>query len=218
MTPILSILTPAIFSRVFEGLDFLEAQRGHVFYLAENIKDQIGTLPVEHLIVCDNRARSVGLKRQACLDIARGDYIAFVDDDDKIAPTYVEKILSAITETNADVITFDQRAVVNGEEAIVNFDISNADEPFTGTTGNQEPGTVKRNLWHVCVWKRELVKDCLFPDHSYGEDLEWSLQARARVKTHHHIDAVLHEYHHSSASTAAPPPGTTGNPEPGTGN
>lgn len=187
-TPILSILTPAIWSRVGQASRLEHTIRNH---------DEGGK--VEHITVFDNCKRSVGLKRQACLDIARGEYIAFVDDDDEIAPDYVSKILDAIETTRADVITFDQRAHVNHQSARVNFDLANGDNPFIADT------VVKRGAWHVNVWKRELVKDCVFPDNSYGEDLVWSLQARNRVKTHHHIDAILHEYHHSAETTAAPP-------------
>lgn len=208
--PLLSILTPAIWSRVGQASALEHAIRNQTGQNAAAVYYE----QVEHLTVFDNRARSVGLKRQACLDSARGEYIAFVDDDDKISSDYVSQILAAIEATHADVITFDQRAVVNGESAIVNFDLTNGDNPFTGIPQSPAPNPqhlprIKRGAWHVNVWKRELVKDCIFPDSSYGEDLVWSLQARQRVKTHHHIDAVLHEYHHSTATTAAPPPLTS---------
>jgi glycosyltransferase involved in cell wall biosynthesis len=36
-------------------------------------------------VLFDNRARSIGAKRQALADIARGKYIAFCDDDDDVA-------------------------------------------------------------------------------------------------------------------------------------
>jgi|688.fasta_scaffold02660_8 glycosyltransferase involved in cell wall biosynthesis len=183
-TPKLSILTPAIWSRTPPRYDHPD---------------------IEHLVVFDNRRRSIGLKRQACLDIARGDYIAFVDDDDAITDDYLEEILAAIETTQADVITFDQLAVVNGEHARINMAHGQADEAFIGSPSATDCPVVKRGAWHVCVWKRELVKDCLFPDSNYGEDLVWAQQARTRVRTHHHIPRVLHEYHHSTATTAAPP-------------
>jgi hypothetical protein len=185
MNPTLSILTPAIWNR--ESAKFL----------ADAISEQIGSAPVEHLALFDNRARSIGAKRQALVDIARGEYIAFVDDDDDISPDYVERLLKA-TKTGADVITFRQRAIYNGMESEVHFGINNQDGPFN-------PGGITlRAPWHVCAWKRERVQGCLFSESNYGEDLAWCLQARRRARTAHHIDAVLHTYRHDAATTAAP--------------
>jgi hypothetical protein len=188
--PILSILTPTIRGR--------ESQ---VTALQEKIESQIGTqygVPmVEHLTFSDNRARSIGAKRQALVDIARGKYIAFCDDDDDVSGDYVSRLLAA-AESNADVITFRQRAIYNGLESEVHFGINNQDGPFT-------PGGITlRAPWHVCAWKRERVADCLFAESNYGEDLVWCHQARKRIRTGHHIDAVLHAYRHDAATTAAP--------------
>jgi glycosyltransferase involved in cell wall biosynthesis len=185
MNPTLSILTPAIWNR------------DSAKFLAAAISEQIGNSPVEHLVLFDNRARSIGAKRQALVDIARGKYIAFVDDDDDVSGDYVERLLAAL-ETNADVITFKQRAIYNGLESEVHFGINNQDGPFA-------PGGITlRAPWHVCAWRRERVADCLFAESNYGEDLVWCHQARKRIRTGHHIDAVLHTYRHDAKTTAAP--------------
>jgi len=183
MNPKLSILTPAIWRRIGQ---------------AKNIADQIDKHPnVEHVIVLDNMTRSVGLKRQACLDAALGDYIMFCDDDDEITDETIPLILEAIRR-NPDVITFKQHATYNGKESEVVFGLNNVDGPFVAG------GQTLRAPWHVCAWKRELVADCLFPDINYGEDRIWSEQARRRVRTSCHIDRVLHRYIHNAATTAAP--------------
>ena len=73
----LSILTPTIRGR-----------ENQLSILLEKIESQItkcGTNQIEHLVLLDNRMRSIGAKRQALVDIARGDFIAFVDDDDDIS-------------------------------------------------------------------------------------------------------------------------------------
>jgi glycosyltransferase involved in cell wall biosynthesis len=190
MNPILSILTPSIPSRIQRlGMDCQ--------WLMSQLSEQIGGLPVEHLVLCDNRARSIGAKRQALVDIARGEYIAFVDDDDDVSDDYVARLLGA-TKTGADVITFRQQAIYNGLESEVHFGINNQDGPFN-------PGGITlRAPWHVCAWKRERVQGCLFSESNYGEDLAWCLQARRRARTAHHIDAVLHTYRHDASTTAAP--------------
>ena len=154
---------------------------------------------VEHLALCDNRARSIGAKRQALVDIARGDYVAFVDDDDDISDDYVSSLLTAIG-SKPDVVTFRQLAIYNGAESEVVFGISNQDGGFN-------PGGITlRSPWHVCAWNRQVVAGCQFGDSNYGEDLVWCKQARKRVKTATHIDRVLHTYRHDAALTSAPEP------------
>ena len=204
MKPTLSILTPTIPGRERK----LQA-------LQRRIEEQIGEQAVEHLILSDNRTRTIGAKRQALLDIARGQYIAFVDDDDDIADTYVAELLTAI-ETGADVITFRQQAIYNGLESEIHFGLNNQDEAFN-------PGGVTlRAPWHICAWKRERVDECLFGESNYGEDKVWCLQARKRIRTGYHIDSVIHTYRHDAATTAAPEPSRqgfdfrpiSGNPQP----
>lgn len=182
----LSILTPTIPGR--------ESQ---LAALQSKIRIQPGGDHIEHLVLCDNRARSIGAKRQALVDIARGDYIAFVDDDDDISDNYLAEILNA-TQTGAGVITFRQRAIYNGLESEVHFGIKHQDEPF------QPGGVTLRAPWHVCAWKRDLVAGCLFGESNYGEDLIWCKQARLRVKTGYNIPKILHTYRHDAATTAAP--------------
>jgi glycosyltransferase involved in cell wall biosynthesis len=182
----LSILTPTIQSR-----------KEQLSKLSEKIAKQSDDLAVEHLSFADNRTRTIGAKRQSLLDIARGEYIAFVDDDDDIEPDYVSEILAAIQQ-GPDVITFEQNSYYNGAFSKVIFGLNNRDEPF------QPNGITLRAPWHVCVWKRELVKTCQFGESNYGEDIIWSRQARARIKTSLHIDKTLCTYRHDAALTAAP--------------
>jgi glycosyltransferase involved in cell wall biosynthesis len=186
MKPLLSILTPTIPGREKQVAD-----------LALKIQSQIGDLPVEHLALSDNRSRTIGAKRQSLVDIARGKYIAFVDDDDDISSDYVSCLLDAI-QTGADVITFRQLAIYNGLESEIVFGMNNQDEPFN-------PGGITlRAPWHVCAWRREAVADCLFSESNYGEDLVWCKQARLHAKTGFHIDRILHTYRHDATTTAAP--------------
>ena len=188
----LSILTPSIPTRLHK-----------VGKLASEIQQQIRSHQaegeVEHLIFTDNRARSIGAKRQALVDIARGEYVAFVDDDDWIRPEYVSELLRGIS-SGADVVTFRQEAVVNGKKSTVHFELGK------GNQGFNPGGITQRDAWHVCAWKRSKVKNCRFLENNYGEDEVWNVQARQKVRTTYHVPQVLMEYHHDEAETAAPAP------------
>jgi glycosyltransferase involved in cell wall biosynthesis len=189
---ILSILTPTIRGRE-EQLQALQ----------DRIEEQIQQHcpgEAEHLVLCDNRARSIGAKRQALLDIARGTYFAFVDDDDDIADDYVQEILKVARLNTADVITFCQFATYNGAVSQVEFKLGQGDHPFASG------GVTLRDAWHVCAWRRDRVADCQFGESNYGEDSIWCQQARQRVSTTIHIPSTLHFYRHDAATTAAPEP------------
>lgn len=189
IAPVLSILTPAVPSRMAK-------LAGLCSYLAH----QIDGLPVEHLVLLDNKRRTVGEKRDALLRIARGRYVAFCDDDDWIAPDYVMALLEA-AKAQPDVITFRQHCTVNGEEGEIKFGLGQPNEKFC------PEGTALRNAWHICAWRRSLAILSNFPPMNYGEDWEFAapLCAMPGLKEVH-IPKVLHFYSYDARTSEAPPP------------
>jgi len=152
---------------------------------------------VEVLAFTDNKRRTIGSKRQDLLDLARGEYIAFIDDDDIVSENYISKLVEA-TATGVDVITFNQQVFINGAGAF----------PLTFKLGhpvNEEPNLngFRRPPWHVCCWKASIAKQCTFGDMNYGEDWVWAKQANVLASTSHHIDEYLCAYIYDDRTTAA---------------
>jgi hypothetical protein len=190
--PLLSILTPACWNRVEQGRA-----------LHEKLIHQPGFSHIEHLVLYDNRARSIGMKRQALLNSARGDFIAFVDDDDDVSEDYVTRLIEVITQhPEADVITFDQAAIYNGKPFTVHFQLGAKDDKLI--LDGPDHQCITRGPWHVCAWRRTKIRHCQFLDTNYGEDAAWVAQARQHVTRAHHIDAILHTYRHDARTTLAP--------------
>lgn len=69
---------------------------------------------------------NIGSGRNAGLDAACGDYIAFVDDDDWVEPDFLEFLFGLITETGADIAVCgtsvkpcEEKLVMTAEEAVL---------------------------------------------------------------------------------------------------
>jgi glycosyltransferase involved in cell wall biosynthesis len=181
----LSILIPTVPERFAQAAKLIEKLE------KQNVEKQ-----AEILWFGDNRARTIGAKRNALLDAARGQYAAFVDDDDDVSDDYITSICSV--QELVDVITFDQHAVWNGEQSTVEFSIQHS------PAGQFVPGgTTKRFPWHSCAWRRDLATKGVFTEKNWGEDLDWVLQVHRLPKREARIPRVLHYYRHHDAQSLA---------------
>ena len=192
--PLLSILTPAIPQRLAQ-LQVLGA---------EIERQRVGVEEkVEWLALVDPCGhRTIGEKRDELVQLARGRFVAFVDDDDAISPEYVTYLLGAIREADekVSVITFRQAASWNGQCSTVEFRLGQLNAPFA------VGGVTQRNAWHVCAWRSTLAKAHHFPATNYGEDWAWARHLCLTAAGEIHIPLVLHTYTHHENTTAAPAP------------
>jgi glycosyltransferase involved in cell wall biosynthesis len=181
----LSILIPTVPER------FAQAAK-----LIEKLEKQNTDKQAEILWFGDNRARTVGAKRNALLEAARGLYVAFIDDDDDVSNDYISSICSV--REIVDVITFDQQAIWNDENSLVEFSIQHS------PAGKWEPGgTTKRFPWHSCAWLRDLATRAVFTEKNWGEDFDWLTQVHHLPRREARIPKVLHFYRHRDAESLA---------------
>lgn len=161
---------------------------------AEILKQAEGK-PVEILVACDAKQISIGKKRQNLLEQATGDYIAYIDDDDWIAPTYVDDILKAL-ESNPDCVGFKITCTTNGQ----NQQSAIASMRYPTWRENVDGYAHARSTYHKTPHKRELGLKVGFHDIRYGEDRPYSMKLMQYVKTESFIDKVLYFYRYRTES------------------
>lgn len=164
----------------------LERKDTFLSKLLDNINQQIVNKPVEVLVLSDNANRPVGTKRNDLLKLAKGKYVSFIDDDDRISNDYVDSILHEINGWESDVIVFD---------AIISF---NGNYPKLVKYGREydyceKPEAYYRHPNHLMVHKKENITE-YFKDIKTGEDDEWALRMLPRIVTQSRIDKVLYYY------------------------
>lgn len=183
-----SILIPSIPERFAEMVIlYTKLQR-----LIENYQNE-----VEILILIDNKKRSIGEKRNDLVRLAKGDYLAFVDDDDDISEDYIEEIIKGC-DSGCDIITFKQHATISGKEGIIDFSLNNENEQFVADA------ITYRKPFHVCGIRSEIAKRENFPSVGYGEDWHWMERILKNVFTEYKIDKILHFYTYDENITQAP--------------
>lgn len=195
--PLWSILVPSVPSRVGRYLQGL---------LAELVRQTEPYRPAVEVLCCvDNKLRSIGEKRALLVQMARGEYVSMVDDDDEVTAIYVEQIVNTLRENpRVQLVTFRQHVVVIGPyggDCKVTFGLGNPDEPMRRKY--REWVDIKRSPCHVCVWDRKIALSAPFPTSSYGEDYVWSKVAARSVERAIALPHVLHRYYHDATTSEA---------------
>lgn len=151
---------------------------------------------VEILTLIDNKTIMLGIKRNNLIDISKGDYVVFVDDDDRVAENYISKLLDA-TGSGADIITFPVMVSLNGEPAKPCYYSKDYEKDFN------RPDSYYRLPNHIMAVKRELAQMVPFKPVLYGEDSDYSKRLRPFLKTQHTIKETLYFYDYNLQTTEA---------------
>lgn len=144
-----------------------------------------------------NGGLSIGKKREALVKRATGKYLCFLDDDEDIAPNYVETIVR-LCQLNKDVCTFRSIAKLDNYWTIIDMRLSYPE--------NEEANPdyiVHRRPWHINAIRSEIAKQYTFPDTNYSEDSDWMTNVLYDCKTEAHTDAVIHQYNYNSKLSEA---------------
>lgn len=162
--------------------------------LFEQINSQCVGKDVEVLWLIDNKVMTVGEKRNKLIEMATGEYITFVDDDDKIAIDYVDKLLLSINDKPSDVICFKAKISINGW---VYQDVLYSKEYENET----KVGVFYRKPNHLMCWKSSIAKHIKYHSINCGEDTDWANRIHKNIKTETLIDDFLYYYDFNDATS-----------------
>ena len=166
----LTILIPTLYSRI-----------NKLKTLIMELNYQIQSKPVQLLWIGDNKSMTTGEKRNMLLDNSKGEWICFIDDDDRVSSNYVDTILNAIkNNTDKKVITFRGKQTTDGQRDL--------DFKYSLNYGRNLKKEIDGKRWkvmipdHLVCWHKQYIVE-RFPYKNLGEDHEW-----AKAMSFHYAD------------------------------
>ena len=153
-------------------------------------------------IISVNKANAgVSAARNTGLDIATGDFIAFVDSDDWVHPQYFETLVSVQGQTEADIVICKYISTGECNQEFNQIDLKTVEVTSVSNTDAMKIGQLKRLVWGR-LYKRSSISGLQFENGlQWGEDTVFSISTLGRNSNIALVGSELYYYFQRETST-----------------
>lgn len=134
--------------------------------------------------------------RNAGLDVANGQFIAFLDSDDWIEPEMYEVLLNLSITYNADISSCASRNVYLGDTSIPQNNEKEKPQVYEGDDIIKEllsQDNIRFEVWNK-LWSRKIIGGLRFKVGQVSEDVFWDRKLFSLTNKIVHTNRVLHNY------------------------
>ena len=158
--------------------------------------DNSGAIIAEYAARCPEKITAItvenggqGRARNCGIDIARGEFLSFIDSEDYIEPDMYALMLAAAEENNADVVVCDmEKHFDDGRREYVHAALQNAPLASAGSSSNK-------------IFRRSAVGAIRFPTGLWYEDFAFSAKLLMLSRKTVFVDKPLYVYRCGQTST-----------------
>nr|MCR4851288.1 glycosyltransferase [Lachnospiraceae bacterium] len=206
----ISVIVPAynIENYISKCLDSILAQTYRdleIITVDDGSSDRTGQILDEYakkddrIKVIHQKNKGLSGARNSALKVATGDYIGYVDGDDHIEPGMYETMLNACLQYDAQIAVTAYREVDETGSPVSDREFSGRIIPLSKTealdvyiSDNREY-SIKNCVWSK-LFKKEIVKDLIFPEGHNSEDILYTTRALCSSTTCVFTDIPLYDY------------------------
>lgn len=142
-----------------------------------------------------------GQARNQALDIAQGEFIAFVDSDDYIAPTMIEFLHRQFSE-GVDIVECNFCEVSDGKASFSDNCDSFEIQVFTPEEAMLE--NINDHIFRQLIWnkmyRKSVIKNIRFPVGKKIDDEFWTYQVLGNARKLVYTDKILYAYRQQNGS------------------
>lgn len=166
----------------------LEERKEQYDRLYKSLKKQLVD-GVEIDFFVDSRENSIGHKRNMLLQSAKGKYVCFIDDDDRISANYVSLILEGLKK-DVDCCSLTGEITFNGENPKKFIHSIEYHDYF------EENEVYFRPPNHLNAIRKSIAEQFHFPEVNHGEDTNWAMHISNSnmLKSEHKITDTIYFY------------------------
>lgn len=171
-----------------------------IILIDDNSPDSCGEICDEYaikdnrIIVIHQKNKGLSCARNSGLDIATGEYIAFVDSDDYLNITMIEKMMYYVYKHDLEVIEILPK-------------LSYIDQVFNNSFTIEDPVTATKRILNktaFSVWRRifkkSLVEDMRFIPGLIHQDVFYTMDMLKRIARNGYLDSPLYYYNTENQS------------------
>ena len=136
--------------------------------------------------------------RNSGIEVARGEYVQFVDSDDYLEPNVLKTLVNKMETDDLDVLRFNYQNVNERYEV---FEPNKMSKPYVDYRDKVCDGAsfLTERLGYACyacqfVIRRDLLKKCAFKEAVYFEDTEWAPRMLLNAKRVTSTDLMVYNY------------------------
>lgn len=145
-----------------------------------------------NIILIDQKNMGISISRNNALDIARGEFIGFVDSDDYVSNDMYEKLYNNIKNNNSDIAVCNYINFIPDDNSFFNQDIN-----MNGNTNLCEMPSLLYDIdyapWNK-LYKKSLWDDVRFPEKLKYEDINAVIKVFLKAKKISFEDSYLYYY------------------------
>jgi hypothetical protein len=165
----------------------LQARRAFLDRLQQILAPQL--TPDVRVLIDDSQDKSIGRKRNDLLGRADAEYLAFIDDDDRVSSDYVTRLMEGMRK-GVDCCSLVGEITFDGVNPRVFLHSTRYKAYY------EQDGVYYRYPNHLNCVKTSIARQFSFPDVNFGEDQAFATQMfNANVlKTEHEIAETIYFY------------------------